>query len=83
MDRGGRNSSITRPSKYPHFSRHFAGVAKNSALSMGEEIEKVMQPFDQTGENNPGAVPATDGALSSGDAPAAQAAVERGATASA
>ena len=30
---------------------------------MGEEVEKVMLPFDEAGEHDPGSAPATDGAL--------------------
>jgi hypothetical protein len=62
-DRGGRNSSITRPSKYAHFSRHLVEVPLNSEVSMGEDVEKVMLPFDEAGEGDTLNATTTDGAL--------------------
>jgi hypothetical protein len=45
--RGGRNRSMTRPSKYQYVSRHFARVRLNWEVSMAEHIEKAPQPCEE------------------------------------
>jgi hypothetical protein len=73
-DRGGRNSSITRPSKYRHFLRHFVEVPENWEVNVAAQVEKVMLPFAEVGVVDTS--PATDGALalSSADSAAVNAA---------
>jgi hypothetical protein len=63
VDRGGRNSSITRPSKYWQFHRHFVEAPWNWEVSMAEHVEKVTLPFDSTGEGDTLTAPTTDGTL--------------------
>jgi hypothetical protein len=63
VDRGGRNSSITRPSKYRHWNRHFAQAPYNSEVNVAEQVEKVTLPFDEADNNDATSALSTEGAL--------------------
>src|SRR5262249_371519 len=66
-DRGGRNSSITCPSKYQHLDSHFARVRWNSEIIVADEVEKVTLLYDEVDEQpceyDGAQADATDGAL--------------------